>query len=496
MNGGPRVAVVSLGCPKNLTDSEVMSGVLGRAGFTLTDDLEAAEAIVVNTCAFIGPARDEAWEVIGRAAALRRRGGCRALVVAGCLAQGFAQEIRRRVPEVDRLLGTGDVQEVARVVADALAGRKSPEPQTGPEGRRLRTPGYLPDKDAPRLVSTPGHYAYLKIAEGCDHRCAFCLIPSLRGPYRSRPPEDVVAEARALDRMGVKELVLVAQDTTAYGRDLRGRPLLGELCRRILAETGVSWLRVLYGYPSTLPDDFVALLGEEAAGRPDALPSGEGRLCRYLDLPMQHASDRILRAMGRRETRQSLRRLVERLRRDVPGVTIRSSFIVGYPGETEEDFQQLLSFLSEVRLERAGFFAYSREEGTKAARLPGQLDDKTKGQRLARAAMWQRRIVREHQRALVGSTLRVLVETIERRPGRAGTESVRGEDVLVRARSEADAPEIDGCVLVRWPEEDGRGAPPAAGEFIRVKVTGYRGYDLLAVPASIPSRTSTPGSTH
>ncbi len=456
-----RVAVVTLGCPKNLTDSEVMAGLLGREGFTVTDDLEAADGIVINTCAFIGPAREEAWGEIERAVALRRSGRCRALLVAGCLAQGFGPEIRMRAPEVDRLLGTGDVGRVSQAVASLLGGRIRPAAGAGGSSE-FAAPGYVPTGDEPRLLGTPPHYAYLKIAEGCSHRCAFCLIPGLRGPYRSRPVGEVVREAGTLERAGVREIVLVAQDTTAYGRDLGGSPLLAKLAGRILEETGVGWLRVLYGYPSTLPGDYVALLAREAQGR-TGVPDGAGRLCRYLDLPMQHASDRVLRAMRRPETGEMLLDLVGRLRREVPGITLRSTFIVGFPGETENDFLALLDFLRAARIEQAGFFAYSREEGTPAADLPDQVEDLVKEERLARVSQLQRSLCLAHRRSLVGSTLRVLVGDL-RRGGR------------IWARTEGDAPEIDGRVSVRW---TGRSLPEP-GTFVWVKVSGARAYDLLA----------------
>jgi len=453
------VAVVTLGCPKNLVDSEVMAGLVGRAGFILTGDVDSAEAIVINTCAFIGPAREEAWSRIEEAVELRRRGPCRALIVAGCLAQGFGEEIARRAPEVDRLLGTGDVDRVVEALRSVLA------EGGGTVGPTFAYPGYLPEASVPRLISTPPHYAYLKIAEGCSHRCAFCLIPSLRGRYRSRPPEDVIREALALGRMGVKELILVAQDTTIYGRDLAGRSLLADLTRRILDETNLTWLRVLYGYPSTLSDDFVALLAAEAERAGGTLPVGQGRLCRYLDLPMQHASNRVLRTMRRPETGDFLLRLVERLRREAPGLTLRSSFIVGFPGETEEDFQELLDFLATARIEHAGFFSYSREEGTQAGEMPGQVPEPVKKERLARAATLQRRISLRYRRGLVGLRLAVMVD------------SARAARVV--GRTEGDAPEIDGGVLVDWPVDRPR---PSPGDLVAVEVTRARPYDLLARP--------------
>jgi ribosomal protein S12 methylthiotransferase len=466
------VAVITLGCPKNLVDGEVMAALLGRAGYILTSDVEQADAIVINTCAFIRPAREEAWERLEKAARLRREGRCRALIVAGCLAQGFAGEIRDKLPEADAVLGTGDVEAVTPALRDILGGRRPPAgtDQPGP-------PGYLPMGDVPRLVSTPPPYAYLKIAEGCSHSCAFCLIPSLRGPYRSRRPDDVVAEARSLERVGVREIVLVAQDTTAYGRDLGGGPQLAGLIRRLLGETGVAWLRLLYGYPATLPDDVVELLAEAAGGEGEGgdhgTPASAGRLCRYLDLPMQHASDRILRAMRRPETGDFLLHLVERLRAAVPGIALRSTFIVGFPGETEAEFRVLLDFLEAARLEHAGFFTYSPEAGTRAADMGDQVEEELKDERLARAAAVQRDLSLQWREGMVGRRFRVIVDGVGR-PGRDGTRTVR-------ARTEADAPEIDGRVLVRWGPDHGNRPHPRPGDFIKVTVTGARPYDLLAV---------------
>lgn len=495
---GP-VAVIALGCPKNLVDSEVMAALVGRAGLTLTSDPAEAAAIIVNTCAFIRPAREEAWERIAEAAELRRRGSCRVLVVAGCLAERFAEEIRERFPEVDGVFGTGEVEEAAAALALGLGrGPGTAGLPARSAGSRL-PPGYLPGSDIPRLVSTPRPYAYLKIAEGCGHRCSFCLIPSLRGPYRSRRPEDIVAEARALGDLGVRELILVAQDTTAYGRDLAGKPLLAPLVRRLLDSTDLAWLRVLYAHPGSLPDEFVDLLAEESGAANPA--GGRRRLCRYLDLPMQHASDRILRAMRRSETRRSLTALVKRLRDRVPGLTLRSTFIVGFPGETDDDFHVLLDFLRETRLEHAGFFAYSPEEGTAAAGLPGQVPEDEKAERLAAASALQRGISLEWRRQLVGRRLRVIVdgEVVSGRRGRspgspgsgpdgavkeAGAGSRRGvrRPVRVVARAESDAPEIDGRVIVTTPADRTSGPwPPAPGDFLEVTVTGAGPYDLTAV---------------
>lgn len=455
------VCVVTLGCPKNLVDSEVMAAQLGRSGLTLVGSPRRADAIVINTCAFIKAARDEAFREIERAARLRRRGPCRVLVVAGCLAEGFPDEVRQRFPEVDLLLGTGEVGEVAAEVGRLLAA--DPARRAAPRARH--GPGYLPTGVAPRLLGTPAHYAYLKIAEGCLHGCAYCLIPRLRGPYRSRPLEDLVEETRGLETSGVREVVLVAQDTTAWGRDLPGRPDLTVLLRRILVETDLPWLRVLYGYPSTLPSGLVDLLAEGGAA------GGGRRLCRYLDLPMQHASDRILRSMRRPETGQALLDLVERLRSCVPDVTIRSTFIIGFPGENDQDFQDLLAFLEAARLDRVGFFAYSPEPGTPAAALDGQVPESLKRERLELAQEVQLRVAAERRRRLIGSYQRIIVDRV----------STRRQGVEVVGRGEGDAPEIDGQTVVTWPAVD---RPPAAGEFVDVLITGADAYSFRAEPAA------------
>ncbi|HCJ09551.1 MAG TPA: 30S ribosomal protein S12 methylthiotransferase RimO [Clostridiales bacterium] len=476
------VAIVTLGCPKNLVDSEVMAALVGRAGFVLTGDMHEADAIVINTCAFIRAAREEAWRYLEQAVRLRRKGRCRALVAAGCLAQGFADEVRATAPEVDALLGTGEVGEVVRVLEEVLEGS---EPRDGASRRvapgrtagraaapRVRgpsaPPGWLPSGPAPRLLGTPGHYAYLKIAEGCDHRCAFCLIPSLRGRYRSRPLDDLLREARDLEEAGVRELVLVAQDTTLYGRGT-GVGLTG-LLRRLLAETGIGWLRVLYGCPSTLPADLPALLAEQAAG-------GGRRLCRYLDLPMQHASDRVLRAMRRPETGDFLLKLVSDLRSEVEDLTLRSTFMIGFPGETDEDFEVLLDFLEAARLDHCGFFAFSPEPGTRAAGLPGRPDAEVTRERLARAVEVQRKVALDRRRRLVGRELKIIVDEVG--PEERGLHTVTG-------RWEGDAPEIDGVVRVRWPSRPGD--VPSVGDFTLVEVTGAEPYGLKARPVQRPGR--------
>lgn len=467
---------MTLGCPKNLVDSEVMAGLIGRRGCDLTSDLDDADGILVNTCAFIGPAREEAWANLAEAARRRREGPCRALVVAGCLPQGFPAEVRARFPDVDRLLGTGQVELAAEVMAGLLAAPRTaegdaenPPAHGGDRPDDFGPPGYLPRGASARLVSTPSHYAYLKVAEGCSHRCAFCLIPRLRGPYRSRPPGEVVAEARALEAMGVRELVLVAQDTTAYGRDLGTG--LGPLVRQLLAETGLDWIRVLYGYPSTLPADFIDLMAAEATS------SDYPRLCRYLDLPMQHASDRVLGAMHRPETRAALTATIAELRRRVPGIVLRSSFILGFPGETEADVQELLDFLSQTELDHAGFFAFSRESGTAADGLPDQVPEAVREERVEEAALVQREIARRRRRRWVGRRVRILVDAVTTRGGRA---------LSVIGRTEGDAPEIDGRVVVAWLA--GLRAP-SRGDFVAVEITRSTAHDLGARPVALPDST-------
>jgi len=438
-----KVGLVSLGCPKNLVDSETMLGLLSAEGFSITGREEEADVLIVNTCSFINDAKEESIKTILELARLKASGRLKTLLVAGCLAQRYPDELVREMPEIDGLIGTGDVGEIVRAVRRALSGER-----VSPCG----APGTLSGAAAPRLLSTPSYTAYLKIAEGCDNRCAYCVIPEIRGPYRSRPLEDVLQEAASLAAMGVHELILIAQDTTRYGLDLYGRPALAGLLGKLSRLEGIAWLRVMYAYPALVNDELLEVM------------AAEPKICRYLDIPLQHVSDAILTRMNRRGKRKDITTLVRQMRTAVPGITLRTSFIVGFPGETEEDFRELLDFMKTVRFDRVGVFTYSPEEGTPAAGMSGQVPEEVKAARKESAMLLQRKISLERNRAKVGRELTVLVE------GRTG-----GKGVFY-GRSEGDAPEIDGKVFVR------AGRDLSAGELVRVRVTGAREYDLEGAP--------------
>ncbi len=435
-----RVYMRTLGCPKNRVDSEVMLGTLAQAGFRLVQDPEDAEVVVVNTCGFIHSAEVESVDAIVELAELKRTGQLKKLVVTGCLVQRHAEELARELPEVDHFLGTGAYADVARIVSDAQAKRLV-----------VPDPDFVHSAQTPRVNSLPSHTAYLKVSEGCDHDCAFCIIPRLRGPQRSRPVDDLLAEAAALAAQGTVELSLVAQDLTAYGYDLPGpgkvrlHDLLPELCR----VEGIRWIRLHYAYPRDVPEALVEVLAREP------------KVVKYLDMPLQHSSDRLLRSMRRGRDSAFLRGLLARLRERVPGIALRTSLIVGLPGETDEDFEDLIRFVEEQRFERLGVFEYSREEGTAAAELPGQVPDEVKRARLQRIMEVQRPIARAQQRALVGRRLEVLVEGA----------SEETEHLLV-GRHAQQAPEIDGVTYVN----EGLAYP---GELVTLEVTDAADHDLV-----------------
>jgi len=445
-----RVYMHTLGCPKNRVDSEVMLGTLQGAGYRLEQDPARAEVIVVNTCGFIESAKEESVEAIVELAAMKGEGRCKKLVVTGCLVQRHAAELARELPEVDHFLGTGAYAEIARVVSDAQAKRLV-----------VPDPDFVHSAATPRVNSLPSHTAYVKIAEGCDNACAFCIIPKLRGAQRSRPIDDVVAEAAALAAQGTVELSLVAQDLTAYGQDLpgRGSVRLHHLLRELCKVDGVRWIRLHYAYPRDVPDALV-----------DAIAS-EPKIVKYLDMPLQHSSDRLLRSMKRGRDSVFLRALLARLRARVPGLALRTSLIVGLPGETEADFEDLLRFVEEQRFERLGVFEYSAEEGTPAAEMADQIPQALKRERFERIMEVQREIALAHQRALVGRRLEVLVEG-------ASEET----EHLLAGRHAQQAPEIDGLTYVN----DGVAYP---GEIVTVEVTDASDYDLVGhVVAREPER--------
>jgi len=433
-----KVYMHTLGCPKNRVDSEVMLGALQGAGFQLVREPERAEVIVVNTCGFIESAKEESVEAIVELAEHKRQGSCRKLVVAGCLTQRYHAELSRELPEVDHFVGTGAYQEIARIVSDAQARRIV-----------VPDPDFVHDASTPRVSSMPAHTAYLKIAEGCDNACAFCIIPRLRGPQRSRPVADLVAEAEELASRGAVELSLVAQDLTAYGQDLPGRVRLQQLLPELCRVEGIRWIRLHYAYPRDFPDALIEVMAREE------------KIAKYLDMPLQHSSDRLLRAMRRGRPSRYLRELLSRIRAGVPGIALRTALIVGLPGETEEDFQDLLDFVREQRFERLGVFEYSREEGTPAAGMDRQVPARVKRERRDRVMALQNGISREHQRALVGRRLEVLVE------GRA-----EETEHLLAGRHAQQAPEIDGLTYLN----QGVAYP---GEIVTVEITDAHDYDLV-----------------
>lgn len=437
-----KVHFVTLGCPKNLADSELMMGAMAGAGFELTLDPDAAQVLVVNTCAFIEAAKKESLGAILDAAEIKRRAAGRRLVVAGCLAQRYGAELREQLPEVDIFVGTGNFLDLP----DLLSRTRPPAASDAPYAGAAHL---LPAADAPRVLTGDFFSAYLKISEGCNHKCAFCIIPKIRGTHESRSPDDLVAEARAMAAAGVREINLIAQDLTAYGRDLRPASSLAALLRRLAEVPGVRWLRLLYCYPNFVTGELLEAVAE--------LPS----VVKYIDMPLQHADDGILRAMRRERSGAALRALLDRIRTKIPGVAIRTSFIVGFPGEDEAAFGRLIDFVREQSFERVGVFTYSREENTAAFAMAGQTPERVKRERRARLMETQAEISLRRNRELIGRELEVLVEGVL--PGRATRK---------RGRTPLQAPEIDGMVILKGDAEP--------GEFVRARVERARSYDLEA----------------
>src|SRR5919197_2009711 len=443
-----KVGFISLGCPKNLVDSEVMMGQLKQNGYQITPDAADADTIVVNTCGFIDSAKKESIDTILEAAQLKTSGQAKRLIVAGCLVERYRDELKAEIPEVDAFIGTSQINDILDVCDPKTNTRSLP---VVPLGNQSAT--YLYDESTPRVLATPSHYAFIKIAEGCARPCAFCFIPQMRGHFRSRRFGSVVAEARQLAEAGVKEIILVAQDSSRYGEDLGERDALAHLMRELCRLEGVEWVRVMYTYPTHISDAFLDVLASE----PKAV--------KYLDLPLQHASQNVLRLMKRGGNRASLERLVRRVRERVPGVAVRTTFITGFPGETEEDFAELLAFVRNVEFDRVGVFTYSDEEGTPAFDLPDKVDPKVARRRRARLMREQSRISLRRNHARVGETVRVLFEG-------ASQET----DLLWQGRTGAQAPDIDGCVLINDAPE---GCRPEPGDFVNVRITEAQEYDLV-----------------
>jgi ribosomal protein S12 methylthiotransferase len=443
-----KIGFISLGCPKNLVDSEVMMGQLRESGYEITTDASEAETLVVNTCGFIEAAKKESVEAILEAARLKSEGSCRRLVVAGCLVERYREELRAEMPEVDAFIGTNQINDITRVCDERTNTRSLP---ILPIGNQSAT--YLYDESTPRVLATPGYTAYIKIAEGCDRPCAFCFIPQMRGHFRSRRFGSVLSEAQQLAARGVKEIVLVAQDSSRYGEDLGERDALAQLLRELAHLDGIEWVRVMYTYPTHISDAFLEVL------------AAEPKAVKYLDMPLQHASAKVLKLMRRGGTRASLERLIERVRERVPGIAVRTTFITGFPGETEEDFEELLAFVRNCEFERVGVFTYSDEEGTPAFELPDKVEPKVAARRRARLMKEQARISLRKNRARVGETVRVLFEG-----------ESKETDLLWQGRMETQAPDIDGCVLINDAPE---ACAPAPGDFVNVLVTEAQQYDLV-----------------
>ena len=435
-----KILFVSLGCDKNRVDAEKMLGLLGLSGYQVTDDESEADVIIVNTCSFISDAKQESIDTILQMASWKKNGRCKALIATGCMAQRYADEIRSQLPEVDAVVGTTAYDSIAEVVDNALRGERS---------ERLDDLKKIALPEGRRVLTTGGHFAYLKIAEGCDKHCTYCAIPSMRGPFRSVPKEDLVREAKHLAEDGVKELILVAQETTLYGTDLYGRKCLHELIRELALIDGIVWIRVLYCYPEEIYDELIECMKTEK------------KFVHYLDLPIQHSNDEILRRMGRRTSEEDLRRIIEKLRREVPDIILRTTLICGFPGETEEQFEDLCRFINEMEFDRLGVFTYSQEEGTPAARMDGQIDEETKLCRRDELMELQQEISADLNEKLKGCETDVLIEGY-----------VPNENVYI-GRGYGDAPDVDGFIFVSSEEN------LETGDFVHVKITGSSEYDLI-----------------
>ena len=435
-----KILFISLGCDKNLVDTEVMLGLLASRGYEMTDDETEADIIVINTCCFIHDAKEESIQNILEMAEYKKEGKVKALIVTGCLAERYRQEILDEIPEVDEVLGTTAYDRILDAVDAALAGEHSV---------MLADIDALPLPDTKRLVTTGGHFAYLKIAEGCDKHCTYCIIPKIRGNYRSVPMERLIREAEELAAQGVKELILVAQETTLYGKDLYGEKSLHRLVRELCRIGGLQWIRILYCYPEEITDELIQVMKEEK------------KVCHYLDLPIQHASDAVLKRMGRRTTKQELIEIIGKLRREIPDICLRTTLITGFPGETEEQHEELIEFVDEMEFDRLGVFTYSPEEDTPAEKMPDQIDEEVKEERQAELMELQQEIAFDNAERMVGREVLVMIEG-----------KVADENAYV-GRTYRDAPNVDGLIFINTDEE------LLSGDFARVKVTGALDYDLI-----------------
>ena len=435
-----KILFISLGCDKNLADTEVMLGLLASRGYEMTDDETQADIIVINTCCFIHDAKEESIQNILEMAEYKKTGQVKALIVTGCLAQRYRQEILEEIPEVDEVLGTSAYDKILDAVDAALAGKQEV---------MLADIDALPLPETKRLVTTGGHFAYLKIAEGCDKHCTYCIIPKIRGNFRSVPMERLVKEAKELAEQVVKELILVAQETTLYGKDLYGEKSLHVLIKELCKISGIRWIRILYCYPEEITDDLIQVMKEEP------------KVCHYLDLPIQHANDEILKRMGRRTSKQELIDIIGKLRREIPDICLRTTLITGFPGETKEQHEELMDFVDEMEFDRLGVFTYSPEEDTPAAVMPDQIDEEVKEKRQAELMELQQDIAFDNAQDMVDREVLVMIEG-----------KVADENAYV-GRTYRDAPNVDGLIFINTDEE------LLSGDFARVKVTGAVDYDLI-----------------
>ena len=434
------ILFISLGCDKNLVDTEVMLGLLASKGHQMVDDERDADVIVINTCCFIHDAKEESIQNILEMAELKKEGRLKALIVTGCLAQRYKEEIIEEIPEVDAVLGTTSYDKILDAIDEALKGHHHVE---------MTDIDVLPYVDTKRLVTTGGHFAYLKIAEGCDKHCTYCIIPKIRGNFRSVPMERLIKEAEELAEQGVKELILVAQETTLYGKDIYGEKSLHKLLKELCKIAGIQWIRILYCYPEEITDELIQVMKEEK------------KICHYLDLPIQHASDEILKRMGRRTSKAQLKEIIGKLREEIPDITLRTTLITGFPGETEEQHEELMEFVDEMEFDRLGVFTYSPEEDTPAALMDNQIEEEVKEDRQAELMELQQDIAFDLAEDMIGKEVLVLIEG-----------KVADENAYV-GRTYKDAPNVDGLIFVNTEEE------LMSGDFARVKVTGALEYDLI-----------------
>ena len=451
------VLFVSLGCDKNLVDSEKMLGLLNEAGYRVAQEESEADAIVVNTCCFIHDAKEESVETILEMAVWKKKGRLKALIVTGCMAQRYQDEIQQEIPEVDAVIGTTGYTEIVPILDEILAEAEASQKEAAVEEPKEKSfvnccpsidllPASLADK---RVVTTGGYTAYLKIAEGCNKRCTYCIIPYIRGHYRSFPMEDLLEEARKLAEGGVKELILIAQETTVYGMDCYGRKALPELLTKLCEIEGIEWIRILYCYPEEITDELIAVMKKEK------------KICHYLDIPIQHSEDTILKRMGRRTNRAELVSLVEKLRKEIPDIVLRTTLITGFPGETEEEFKNMVDFVDSMEFDRLGVFPYSAEEGTKAAEMDGQITEEVKESRRDEIMALQQEISADKAASRIDDEMSVLIE------------GYLYEDDIYIGRTYMDAPKVDGNVFVRAEEE------LISGDIVPVRITGANEYDLM-----------------